>query len=613
MIDTLFALPWNRVMTDVRVGSTRRVRAHETVGREREGSDRNDPKRSPSCRLEFGPFELDPARWTLRREGVAVRIRNQPLTALLCLARRPGELVTREEFREEVWGDRIVEFDQGIYFCIRQIRKALGDDPKQPIYIETVPRRGYRFLAPVVQISSDPNRTPLVRRVPKLRVGLVAAAVASVGLWAAIHPSLQQTEREEQSVGASRQGALSAYHQGTIHLAQGWSRNELLSAVAEFRVALDQDPELVEAHAMAAISLSTLWSDFSEEGVAGSARSNLSEAFRLDPDCACTLTAAGYVALFLDDQLDTARDYFEAALLVLSTEASQLDGYDLAASQVQVGLGFVARRRGDFVDAVDFFAQASELVPQSFHSNFGLATTLESLDRLDEAIEAYRTVEAIVPGYGWARIRRIAAELRTTGSPDDAFSSLSGFADEVQNPFVLFWAPDWMVRSLAKRWEPRLDGVRLEPSGARETLLLASYYEGLGKVEEAKAAFRRALTLSREEGGARFAAGNVDQALMRIAAQSALGMVDELDVPLSRMRTRASGRHPDLVLEAEWAQAAALSAAGDDRRAIEVLRDLVSKRGAAIGNILALDPRWQSLRADPEFPALTASSLDRSD
>ena len=104
----------------------------------------------PYSMLRFGTFELDEEAGQLRRDGTAVRLPPQPFRLLLLLASRPGELITREEIRQKLWGeDTFVDFDQGVNFCIKQVRSVLRDDADRPLFVETVPRRGYRFIAPV--------------------------------------------------------------------------------------------------------------------------------------------------------------------------------------------------------------------------------------------------------------------------------------------------------------------------------------------------------------------------------------------------------------------------------------------------------------------------------
>jgi DNA-binding winged helix-turn-helix (wHTH) protein/tetratricopeptide (TPR) repeat protein len=103
--------------------------------------------------MRFGPFQLDPKAAELRRNGEPVKLSPQPAKLLAILAHRSGEVVTRDEIRREMWCDTFVDFDQGLNFCIKQIREALGDHAGAPKYIETLPRRGYRFLHPVQNLS----------------------------------------------------------------------------------------------------------------------------------------------------------------------------------------------------------------------------------------------------------------------------------------------------------------------------------------------------------------------------------------------------------------------------------------------------------------------------
>ena len=103
-----------------------------------------------SSMIRFGAFELDAANGELRKAGVSLKIHPQPLQVLLLLAEHAGQTVTRNEIQRCLWGDNTcVDFERGINFCVNQIRATLGDDAEKPLYVETLPRRGYRFIAPV--------------------------------------------------------------------------------------------------------------------------------------------------------------------------------------------------------------------------------------------------------------------------------------------------------------------------------------------------------------------------------------------------------------------------------------------------------------------------------
>src|ERR1044071_1546444 len=99
-----------------------------------------------ASKLRFGPFELDSRSGELRKHGIKIRLHLQPCRILLMLLNHPGEVVLREEIRQALWpDDTVVEFDHGINAAIQRLRDALSDSAEKPQYIETVPRRGYRF------------------------------------------------------------------------------------------------------------------------------------------------------------------------------------------------------------------------------------------------------------------------------------------------------------------------------------------------------------------------------------------------------------------------------------------------------------------------------------
>lgn len=100
--------------------------------------------------IRFGTFELDPASGELRNGGRLVRLPPQPFKLLVLLTSSPGRLVTREEIRNVLWDQNtFIDFEQAVNFTVKQVREALKDDAERAMYIQTVPKRGYRFIAPV--------------------------------------------------------------------------------------------------------------------------------------------------------------------------------------------------------------------------------------------------------------------------------------------------------------------------------------------------------------------------------------------------------------------------------------------------------------------------------
>lgn len=113
--------------------------------------------------VQFGRFTFNPGTGELKKNGAPIKLQSQPGKVLGVLVSHAGELVTRQELQQAVWGDNFVEFDQGLNFCIRQIRIALGEQAEAPVFIETVPRQGYRFIAPVSPVTHQP--TPILATV----------------------------------------------------------------------------------------------------------------------------------------------------------------------------------------------------------------------------------------------------------------------------------------------------------------------------------------------------------------------------------------------------------------------------------------------------------------
>jgi TolB-like protein/DNA-binding winged helix-turn-helix (wHTH) protein/tetratricopeptide (TPR) repeat protein len=115
-----------------------------------------------SAVITFGVFRLDVEKGDLKRLNAALHLAPQPFQLLVLLASRPGEVVTRDEIQEKLWDPHtFVDFERGLNHCVRQIRAVLGDDPGAPTYIETVPRIGYRFVAPVKVVSpARPAKPP---------------------------------------------------------------------------------------------------------------------------------------------------------------------------------------------------------------------------------------------------------------------------------------------------------------------------------------------------------------------------------------------------------------------------------------------------------------------
>jgi DNA-binding winged helix-turn-helix (wHTH) protein/TolB-like protein len=151
-------------------------------------------------RVRFGQFEFDAATGELTHGDTPVRLQPQPARVLALLVERAGAIVTRDEIRRHVWGEEtFVDFERGLNFCIAQIRSALGDTADSPRYVETIPKRGYRFIAPVAGagLQTGPARTGQTARFVAIGAVLaIAAAAALFTVW-------QWTARVSTAVGVA--------------------------------------------------------------------------------------------------------------------------------------------------------------------------------------------------------------------------------------------------------------------------------------------------------------------------------------------------------------------------------------------------------------------------
>ncbi len=142
--------------------------------------------------MQFGPYRVDPETGELWNGGVRLRVPEQPFQVLVALVERPGELVTREELRDKLWpASTHVDYDHALTTAVKKLRRALHDSPLHPRYIETLPKRGYRFIAPVENgepaatgaEAAEPGNAPRLRLQRNLAVGALLSVAAGALLW----------------------------------------------------------------------------------------------------------------------------------------------------------------------------------------------------------------------------------------------------------------------------------------------------------------------------------------------------------------------------------------------------------------------------------------------
>jgi len=180
----------------------------------------------PDTVIRFGAFELDLRADELRRQGVRIRVQEQPLHVLRVLLERPGELVSRDELRTRLWdADTFVDFDNSLNTSVNKLRDALGDSADNPRFIQTIPKRGYRFIAPV----AVPERVAVTASIPLTRLSdgrkrrvllpalglLIAAGIAVALIWRLqLHRNIGSVKRIVVADFANRTG--DAVFDGTL-------------------------------------------------------------------------------------------------------------------------------------------------------------------------------------------------------------------------------------------------------------------------------------------------------------------------------------------------------------------------------------------------------------
>jgi len=236
--------------------------------------------------VQFGEFELDVRAAELRRQGQVVNLPRQQFIVLTTLVEVPGALVTRDQLRSRLWGDdEYVDFDAGLNFCIRQLRLALGDTADRPRFIQTVPRRGYRFVAPV-RADAERRATKTTRAGVLTRATLAIVVIAGVVLW-----SIGRGASSPASSGSDVRIADAHAARGFVALNDEWDWDVASRA---FDRALQLDP----THEVALISMSRL---HASQGRFDSALAFARRATDAHPSSSRARVTLGWVQLFAGD------------------------------------------------------------------------------------------------------------------------------------------------------------------------------------------------------------------------------------------------------------------------------------------------------------------------
>lgn len=318
------------------------------------------------------------------RGGEVVKLAPQPFRILALLIDRAGTLVTRAELRDAVWGtETVVDFEHGLNTCIRQIRHALGDDAEVPCFIETVPRLGYRFIAPVMSVPARGSRPFLWRAATA--AGILGTLVVGLVIALVLRGDTPQSE-------AVRSEARQLYLRGQLALEDptpGGAR----TALAFFEKALALDARYAAAHA--GVARTYLVKPSSTQGVPpdvsiSRARLAIDRALALDQFLPEAHLAAAELHMTLNDW-KAAGDGYRRAIDVAPNLSVARQRYAIFLSL-----------QGRFEDAIKEARLGESLDPLSLQARTTVADVLRHARRFNEAIEQAQRALELNPNFGRA-------------------------------------------------------------------------------------------------------------------------------------------------------------------------------------------------------------------
>ena len=558
--------------------------------------------------LRFGTFELDLGAEQLSRGGRPIKLQPQPLKVLTYLVRNAGRLVTRMELRDWVWGQTVVEWDQGLNFCMREIRRALGDDARSPRFIETVPRRGFRFVAPVRLGEIDTERIaaaslirPLFARSASKGVlgfagtALVVLPVALGWFLSTSFGAASELPTLADAPATTSALALEHYQRGHQYFKRNIVYSDAVAAADMFQRAVDLDTTFAEASAMlgiARLSLSFDWGRAQEQDAGVLA---VERATQLAPGAMLSALAQGYKYYYGQRDYETALIHYYAA-----------DSISPNDPRVLTPIGYVLRRQGRFSEALEYLERAFELDNGSYEIAIALATTLM---RTRDYADAGRYLEhaAAVSPLTWRTYRMMALNyLLWDGNPERAYESIQRYCQIVQpqQTVLLYRLSSRLLASSytdeIEEWDVRRDGL----DSLRFYAHKAESMEQLGRTAMASA-LRDSANVIIEQRLARGFIDSVRDSVVLALAYASSGQVENAAEIMDGVRDHRPAYQdayhgPELaVLKAE-----VLVRIGQLDEAVAMLTRALSGPSLISVNVLRSDPVWEPLHRHPGFESL---------
>jgi DNA-binding winged helix-turn-helix (wHTH) protein len=370
----------------------------------------------------FGLVQVNLQERVLAKNGVRIKLQEKPFQVLALLLERYGETVTREELKTALWsGDTFVEFDGGLNTAIKKLRVALDDPSDNPVYIETVPRRGYRFLAPVQSESPGhplAENAPLASEPPLAHPALVKSVrrrwtvwlTASIGIAALVGGSLTiwvrnktETQRIHTKFSANLAPrdrsatprpvdpqAYEEYLQGRRY----WRERTpaaLAQAIDHFGHAVDRYPNYAAAYAALAncYMVYPMLSAVPKENAYVKARQAAGRALKLDDSLAEAHLAMAEISLYADWDFPAAEKEFKRALEL-----------DFSNAQAHQWYAEFLSLMGRHAEAITEIQTAEQLDPSAMIIYHQAGQVFQAARQYDKALEQYRRALQIQPGFG---------------------------------------------------------------------------------------------------------------------------------------------------------------------------------------------------------------------
>jgi TolB-like protein/tetratricopeptide (TPR) repeat protein len=583
------------------------------------------PLERPSAVKRFATFEVDFRARELRKGGIRIRLQDQPFEILSAMLDRPGEVVTREELRQRLWPDgTFVDFEHSLNAAVKRLRAALGDDAENPRFIETLHRRGYRFIAPVESDHGHPIRNlhvvrpPAARTAERATVRLVVLPFANLsGDSAQEYFSDGLTEEMITQIGRLCPGRLGVIARTSSMLfkrsAKGASdigRELGVDYLLEGSVRREGERVRITAQLIETGTEVHLWAETYDRSVGEAlilqtdvaAHIARSLAMELVPDQVEVLGRStsrrteAYQA-YLKGRYQWNRGTLEGVTTALSfyDRALEIDpdfaAAHAAVARARVSLAINSRQpgRAPLEQARAAALRAIELDPGISDAHVALAEVRRALEwNWRVAEDEYRTAIALSPSCETAH-RFFAHFLASMGRFAEAKAEADRACDVDPLCMVVATSAAW-VRYVAGEFPGAIDRCRhlldMDPSFRYTRRVLGAALIGAGKADEAAVELEKIgdedpislawLAQAKALAGAREEAARITE---RIEAEAA--------------RSYLSAYH----------LAIAHTAIGRLDRAFELLAQAASDRDPALINV-AVEPRFDSLRSDPRYAAL---------